>query len=44
MSNDSQLLLLYNFGVYKGVKSLGKQLRNYAVYSKIAVKANRVDK
>ena len=25
---------LYYFGVYKGVKSLGKQYKNYAVYSK----------
>ena len=43
-SYDSQLLLLYYFGVCKGIKSFSKQWRNYAVYSKTAVKVNRVDK
>ena len=38
---------LYYFGVSKGVKSFGKQLytkRNNDVYSKSAIKENRVDK
>ena len=36
--------LSYYFFVCKGVNSFGKQKRNYAVYSKTAIKANRVDK
>ena len=35
---------LFNFGVCKGVKSFGKQLRNYTVYSKTAIKTDCVDK
>ena len=33
---------LFKFSVCKGVKSFGKQLRNYTVYSKTAIKANSV--
>ena len=35
---------LFNFGVRKGVKSFGKRLRYYFVYSKFALKASPVDK
>ena len=36
--------IFFNFSVCKGVKSFGKQLRYYTVYSKPGIKANRVDK
>ena len=35
---------LFHFGVCKVVNTFAKQSRNYTVYSKTAIKANRVDK
>ena len=38
------IYFFFNFGVCKGVRSFGKQSRNYTVYFKTVIKANHEDK